>query len=336
MKQRHHTIDVAKFIASFFVVGIHTSIFYDNSNTVNFIIAEIFCRLAVPFFAVCSGYFLSHSLEKSYFSFSPIKRQGIKLLRLYLLWTFLYFLFTIPYAISGGYFTIANYKGFLVESIFSGSYYHLWYLLSVIYALPVFWLIIKIIKNKVAIFVLSTALYSIKVLTYSYSFILPSELTPFLDFMEQIRAIRNAIFLILPLMLIGYLIHSKKSSNKINNTIGLVISTAFLFLEAFSLHAMNYDRVSFIIFTYPTAYFLFSVLLSIELPLNKQVCSLLGATSLIIYCFHPMVIELFNDIVSNSILMFIIVATVSVLVSLTVVLIKTRIYKNVNDKTKNT
>lgn len=332
MANRNSSIDLFKFIASLFIVGIHVNLFSDVNSILYFTFVHIIFRLAVPFFAICSGFFMSRSLVKNDYGVSPLKRQELNQIRLYLIWTILYFLFSIPYAVNGGYFTIANYKGFLLDSILSGSYYHLWYLLGLIYALPLFWIIIRMIKNKVILCILSIVLYSLKVFTYSYAFILPSELTPLLTFMEQIRAIRNAVLLILPFMLIGHLINLQKQYHKRVNMIGFSVSILFLFIEAFALYGLKQERVSFIFFTFPTAYFLFSVVLRIKWHINSKICTLLGSASLIIYCFHPMVIELFDDVIPNSVLLFIITLIISVTVSLTIVIIRTRISSKKHNK----
>ena len=59
---RNATVDVAKFVAALFVVGIHTSLFKDVDASLYFVLNQIVCRLAVPFFATCTGYFLCYKV----------------------------------------------------------------------------------------------------------------------------------------------------------------------------------------------------------------------------------------------------------------------------------
>ena len=56
---RNYTVDLFKFFASLLIIGIHTSPFSDVNENVYFFVVHVFCRLAVPFFAVCSGFFLA-------------------------------------------------------------------------------------------------------------------------------------------------------------------------------------------------------------------------------------------------------------------------------------
>lgn len=56
--QRNAAIDLAKYIASIFIIGIHTGFFSDINQTLAFVFQNIIFRTAVPFFAVCTGFFL--------------------------------------------------------------------------------------------------------------------------------------------------------------------------------------------------------------------------------------------------------------------------------------
>ena len=53
---RDNLIDIAKFIASILVIAIHTGVFSETNMVVwQF---DLIARLAVPFFVVCTGYYL--------------------------------------------------------------------------------------------------------------------------------------------------------------------------------------------------------------------------------------------------------------------------------------
>ena len=51
-------MDAAKFVAALLVIGIHTAVFSDLNSTIYFAFVQIICRTAVPFFAVCTGYYI--------------------------------------------------------------------------------------------------------------------------------------------------------------------------------------------------------------------------------------------------------------------------------------
>ena len=323
MNDRNYTIDLFKFISSILIIGIHTNLFVDINDTLNFAFVDIVCRLAVPFFAVCSGYFLSKSLSKNEYGAKPIKKQEWKMIKLYALWTLLYLLYSIPTWIKTGWMSFGAFKDYALATVTQGCHYHLWYLISLIYALPLFYLCVRFIKNRKLLFALMIVLYIIKAISYGYARWLPTFMQNAFQIGNKFSALFDAVFLLLPLLLLGFFISQKKISLKFS-FIGFIVSFSLLIVEAFTLKAFGQESVSFIFMTFPTSYFLFSLISQINWNLNGKVCTLLGSASLIIYCFHPMIVKLFIDIVPSSILLFIIVTMVSALVSLVIVVLKAR------------
>ena len=175
------------------------------------------------------------------------------------------------------------------------------------------------------LFVIMILLYIIKALSYGYSLCLPGVMQSAFQIGNKFSALFDAVFLLLPLLFLGFFITQKKISLRIS-LIGFIVSFSLLTVEAFALKAFAQESVSFIFMTFPTAYFLFALISQINWNLNGKVCTLLGSASLIIYCFHPMIVELFIDIVPSSILLFVIVTASSVIVSLVFVIVKFKIY----------
>lgn len=62
---RNQTIDIAKFLAALLVIAIHTSLFEDLDGQLYFLFNSVLCRLAVPFFAATTGYYLCRAICKS-------------------------------------------------------------------------------------------------------------------------------------------------------------------------------------------------------------------------------------------------------------------------------
>ena len=321
---RNYTVDLFKFISSILIIGIHTNLFVDINDTLNFAFVDIICRLAVPFFAVCSGYFLSKSLAKNEFRAKPIKKQEWKMIKLYALWTLLYLLYSIPTWIKTGWMSFGAFKDYALATVTQGCHYHLWYLISLIYALPLFYLCVRFIKSRKLLFVFMVAFYVIKALSYGYIQWLPTFMQTIFGIGGKFSALFDAVFLLLPLLLLGFFISQKKIPLKLS-LIGFIVSFSLLTVEAFTLKEFGQESVSFIFLTLPTAYLLFSLISQMNWNLNGKVCTLLGSASLMIYCFHPMIVELFIDIVPSSILLFVITTIISVAVALMFVIIITKI-----------
>ena len=61
LQKRYNTIDVMKIIMAFNVVGIHTGTYFDTNFPieVNYVL-----DIAVPFFFVCSGFFIQNKISR--------------------------------------------------------------------------------------------------------------------------------------------------------------------------------------------------------------------------------------------------------------------------------
>ena len=157
---------------------------------------------------------------------------------------------------------------------------------------------------------LSMGLYVVMLLFYSYDWLLPyggGRLYRLLSFSFPATA---ALFLLLPLLLLGFCIGNTPVLSKRMANVGFMLSFLMLCAEAFFLRAQGHTKVSYIVFSYPAAYFLFQLLLNI-----RSECKLftkLAGISVFIYCFHPMVVEIVEKTTDNSLVLFLIAVAISV------------------------
>ena len=84
MKKTYTTIDLWKFIFAFAVISLHANPFASLSPTLNWYIESLFTRLAVPFFYVTSGFFISLKLKK--YGLGVLKTYRLNLLPKLLFW----------------------------------------------------------------------------------------------------------------------------------------------------------------------------------------------------------------------------------------------------------
>ena len=89
-----------------------------------------------------------------------------------------------------------------------------------------------------------------------------------------------------------------------------------MILEASLLKRHGQNKLSFILFTYPTAFFLFRCVSRIRVRKAKDLCRKLGAASLIVYCFHPMVVETLERMSASNAVRFLVAALLSTLLGL--------------------
>ena len=108
MGSRNATVDISKYIAAMMVIAIHTSVLSDVNNTLYFIVVHIICRMAVPFFAICSGYFIGMRCEFQDKMLCTKENKNIfrwqwkKIAVMYTVLTVIYLIYSIPAWINTG------------------------------------------------------------------------------------------------------------------------------------------------------------------------------------------------------------------------------------------
>lgn len=334
-KGRNKSIDFFKFVFSIFVIGIHTNLFSDLNSVAHFSIVNVFFRLSVPYFVMCTGYFVSKSIAYHKKSLNPLWKQEKKLVFIYLFWSLFFLIIGIPQWLNTGWFSLNAINDFFVASIFKYSHYHLWYLISLIYALPLAGCIFYIKKNGMKI-VIMLFLYFIHLFVGGYGELLPlcNDYNYLLEYIEIIWAFYRAFFFMIPFLICGHLSSLKLSFSKIKCLLGFIISLILLYTEAFFSQNVFDIGMSFYLMTFPTAYLLFNLLFQIQVPISTKACSYLGSLSIIIYCIHPAFIELFQSIKINSIILFLLIVFLSVLSAAIIQFMKHLFMKFITGKQK--
>ena len=122
-------IDIFKLIAAFMVVAIHISPLSSFNESLDFYITYVLFRVAVPFFLMVSGYFVLYKVLTYSNGVNILMAFIKKIVVLYLLATLLY----IPINLYADSFEdIKSIGSILKMFLFDGTFYHLWYMPSVI------------------------------------------------------------------------------------------------------------------------------------------------------------------------------------------------------------
>ena len=336
MNKRNAGIDFFKYIAAILVIAIHSRLFSDINNNLYFAVVHLIARVAVPFFAVCSGYYMAAraggraTWENE--DTAKLLKQWKKLIIVYAVWTMLYLLYSIPTWIQTGWFSAWAFVDFGIAAVLSGSHYHLWYFLAIIYAFPLFCVCLRYIKPKYWMPV-SGVLYCCKVLTYGYRFMLPAGIQHVTNILNRFQGLRDGVLLILPMMLLGAIINRRGSRfSRKTNFVMLFCAAALLSAEAIQLYRIGQQVFSFIFFTYPVAYFVFVLVLDTKPPIHERTAQRLGVASSIIYGFHPMALEIIKRTGVQSVVLFLSVAIVSTFVALVYSNIKLNIKKKIGER----
>ena len=180
LKNRQPAIDIFKMIASILVVAIHTQPFLQINETLDFIIVQYISRVAVPFFIISTGFFIGKKICFEDGDITNVKdtrvsvlRSALKILKMYIIWSLVYLLISIPSWIETGWFSVNAFIDWGIAFFTKGSYYHLWYLVGVCYALIVLAVLLPFLKEK-HMCITICLLWFVEVLNYGYRVFLPS------------------------------------------------------------------------------------------------------------------------------------------------------------------
>lgn len=148
-------IDIAKLFCAFLVIAIHTEPFHSLIWLDRGL--GLITRIPVPFFFVCSGYFLfmNGNIEKKIF----LKYEQ-RILTMYFIWTVIYFPLKLKQWSTLS--TILIMKEFFIDGI-----EHLWFLKALAVSVALVWFLSKIISN-LWILAISTLLLIIGTLFSTY------------------------------------------------------------------------------------------------------------------------------------------------------------------------
>lgn len=313
-------LDYFRLAAAFLVIAIHTSPLESFSVTGDFILTRVIGRIAVPFFFMTSGFFLSLGHEKN----TEKLREFVKRTAVIYGWAILLYL---PVNCYNHYFE----KDFLAprllqDLVFEGTFYHLWYLPAAIAGACIAWFLARRRTLQKAL-LWAALLYLIGLFGDSYYGW--SEKIPLLkgmyDLIFQLSdRTRNGVFFAPVFFLLGgYFANCRHGFFLGKNLTAFLISLAMMTAEALFLRAHSMQRHdSMYLFLVPCMYFLFAVILQFRGRRPKGVRTL----ALTVYLIHPLMIVVLRGIakifraqdrlLENSAVYYILVSILSLIVGI--------------------
>lgn len=255
-------IDAIKFLCSILVFIIHVSPFQGElsgfARILTFGFQHYICRIAVPFFFMCSGFFLFRNMSFYDLNTDRIKRYCYKILRLIGTWQIL---------------------------LFIGYTEHLWYLGATVIAIILLSLCFHFRIKFKFICLIACLLYIIGLLGDSYyGVIAPLENITFFKYLFKsyefaFDTTRNGVFMGFIFILMGASFsHCKVKPKPLISIIVFVVSMICLFAEICLIKyydmAISYNMYIFLI---PSVYFLFSFACTIHLKTaaSTSICATL-------------------------------------------------------------
>lgn len=255
MKKQYSAIDILKLFFSICVVGIHTLIMQNENSNLEWGILHGVFRLAVPFFFVCSGFFLGIKLYKSTTIGDGLKeiKKYIKRLAIpFVCWMIIELPIQI-YTYRKESFIAILLK--LIRKIIFYPWGALWYVLAVIIAIIIIIPFYRRDKIKNAM-IIGGVLYIFALICNNYYFLVENTvIQKIVDiYLKICISSRNGVFVGLYFVSTGIYI-AKLTQNGVNlnnlkNKLLFVISYILLLGEIFLIKGQHYkdDHALFIMF----------------------------------------------------------------------------------------
>lgn len=299
---RINSIDIARLFAAILVIAIHTQAIMWLSDRANGSI-QILTRVAVPFFFCTSGYFLQKGYVRK--DCSAISGTLLKLIKVYIFVSLAYFAFIF---IQNPILLREPKKWMLIDFLFNGSYYHLWYMVGVIYSMVVIYLICKFKLTK-ALLPLAVFCYAVGLLGTSYYGI--GSRLPIMSTLFDSRwflSVRRIFLMGFPFTALGWMISEGKLKLRISKKHLLFATTlvALLFVaEIVAVTVTGMSRtIEITVFLYPLLFLLFQICLVYPLERKSDLASSCRDTANFTYFWHPLVILALNKLIGMEFLLF--------------------------------
>ena len=341
-KNKYDLINFWRFISSILVVAIHTVTRHQDLGY--FIV--VFSRIAVPFFFICSGYFLYNKL---YENNKDVRRKNIykyikNIFSIYFLWSIIYLIFN--YNVYFGNINFIKEIILLIRSfLFIGISGHLWYLSALCFSVYLLYLLIWKLQFKFEhICIISILLYIFSSSGDLYYGLIDNTIwgkfiNVYIFFFGSVGTsfMQGLIFIVM-----GIGIRKYSLANKIKRPIIVVaISYVLFIIEHITLRYFNVisrdSNTS--IFLLVLAPYIFITLLKYESKYNfkwvQKYSNVFKDISLTIYLIHPLIISIvsklfgimnINELQYESYIKFILVSLISIIISL--VVNKVKVYNN--------
>lgn len=263
MEKNYDTIDLMKFIAAIFIVGIHSAALTDISPLLNTVIFQWIGRLAMPLFFVASGFLLSKKIQKHEVPLRDVvENYAKKIGLLYVFWL----IFNWKW-VWDSWFTnstnsfLANVFHFILEIVFQSTFSGSWYLTSCIFSAILYFYVLRKLSMKLKVTI--TAIIFLAVATFSLNIN-----NDIIHFMKNVLYLPVSIFVGPIYFAIGDIIARDSYTNiKENRSIywlGLLAATMLWAVEIYIKKdiLISTDQL----YMYPLmAYFMFSLVLTTEL-----------------------------------------------------------------------
>lgn len=284
-------ISLFQLLFSILVMMLHSQRIFPWES-LHFVQKSIFSRMAVPFFIICSSYFLRAQTDSKSQSY---KVYLLNMARAYTFWSIIYLpyalvmFFALDLPIGGGRIPLAV----LVAYCYTGFCYHLWYIPAFILGTCLIIYLNKYITFK-WLLLFSLLLYLLGTIETYSAYLSGTKLLHYFNLYKQVFfTSRNGIFYAPIFICFGILLYDYRENKLFYQLplIKLLISIVLWSIEGYYIFLnQGYDK-NFFIGLLPVSLFLFNWILRTNLNRTKN-WYLLKKLSVYFFYLHPIFIEI--------------------------------------------
>lgn len=326
MEKRYYcSIDIAKLICSLLIVCIHTSPLISFDTRIDSFLVNCVSRVAVPFFFISSGFLLFSKMGEGALDTAAVKGYIKRMLKLYIIWSAVYFPFTVIEMIKSDGGALKVLAGWAKNMVFSAGYGFLWYLPATVVAVAAVSLLIKLKVSINKIIAAGLVLYFAGLFGQSYFGLI--NMIPFPDFIRRAAAMfidltvttRNGVFEGFLFVALGArLAHEKAPSEPRRPAVSFAVFTLLYIMEFAVISKLDWQRgYDMYLFLVPVSYFMAKTVFSLNINIGKTVSGNFRAMSSLIYFTHMLFVEALSFFMPygsvNSLFSFLIIITAAVI-----------------------
>lgn len=284
------SLDYAKFAASLLIICIHLHPFASINGDFSYFFEMTVCRIGVPFFFMVSGFFLYEKIQDKKYISTYIRR----LLKIYFIYSILYFpQNALRYCQSEDSLSM-KLLSILRELLITGTYAHLWYILAVIAAVVLLYIMINVLHLSAPIIMVFSVLLCLVGIAgngYEGLFLSNSIIRKYFNLFETTR---NGVFFGFPFVFWGYWIKAHENAlPRFPYGIFLPVFLLMSCLERREIKELNIFSEGDLMFSVvPLSIFFFLTILSVKLPASSEKGGIiLRKLSGLIYGLHLLVMS---------------------------------------------
>lgn len=229
IKTTYRSIDIAKMIAAVLIIMLHTEPLRDVGTQMQWLLRSVITIVAVPFFFIASGFLMFASSPEIPYAklLDKYKTRAIRIIKMYLLWSLIYFVFVAVDWIQNG-VTFCDILQYIKRFFFEGSYQTLWFLPALAIGLGI---VVGLRKffDIITVFVIGITIYCLTVCgTALYGLIarIPVVNEAYIVYYSFFDSMKNGLFVGFPYIAMGALIACRKDLRQKPALMWAVMSSA--------------------------------------------------------------------------------------------------------------